>query len=119
MFLIEQEISAILYTGDIRAEPWWVNSIVRNPVIIPYVTGLRHLDKIYLDTTFASSFGSGDKIYQEFKSKAEGLRELIEKVLAYPPDTVFHFNSWTFGYEGVWIGLAAALKSRVGFVSRT
>src|SRR5271155_5383371 len=30
MFLIEGDGKAILYTGDVRAEPWWVSSISRN-----------------------------------------------------------------------------------------
>ena len=34
MFLIEGNGKAILYTGDIRAEEWWVNSIVQNLSLI-------------------------------------------------------------------------------------
>jgi hypothetical protein len=40
MFLIEGDDKAILYTGDIRTETWWVNSIVQNPVLAPYAHGL-------------------------------------------------------------------------------
>ena len=129
MFLIENETKAVLYTGDIRcklhsrhdgivysiiktcnlAEPWWINSLVRNPVILPYTHGLKRLDKIYLDTTFASKTAH----CRRFPTKADGLKELLEKVSKYPTDTVFHLHAWTFGYEDVWIALSSALRSQV------
>jgi DNA cross-link repair 1C protein len=109
MFLIEGDGKAILYTGDIRAEPWWVNSLVRNPVLIPYTLGDERLDCVYLDTTFASK----DDIYQDFPAKATGLQELLQKVNQCHPKTVFYFRSWTLGYEDVWLVLSAALRSQV------
>ena len=109
MFLVESLSTAILYTGDIRAEPWWVNSICQNPVMVPYASGIKRLNKLYLDTTFASLGGR----YRDFPEKAVGLRELILEVLKYPEDTVFHINSWTFGYEAVWTALASVLRSQV------
>lgn len=109
MFLIEGDGKAVLYTGDIRAEPWWVNTLVRNPILIPYTLGGKRLDKIYLDTTFARA----DNVCHSFPSKADGLAELLQKVAKYPKDTVFYFRAWTFGYEEVWVALSAALNSRV------
>ncbi|OAL35746.1 hypothetical protein AYO20_04896 [Fonsecaea nubica] len=109
MFLIEGDGKAILYTGDIRAESWWVNSIVQNPVLLPYACGLKCLDCIYLDTTFATR----DEPYSDFPTKAEGLRELLGKVMQCPPDTVFYFRAWTLGYEKVWIALSNILQSRI------
>jgi hypothetical protein len=109
MFLIEGDGKAILYTGDIRAETWWVNSIVQNPTLAPYALGICQLDCIYLDTTFATTRNP----YRTFPSKADGIKELLEKVGQYPDDTVFYFHSWTFGYENVWIALAAFLKSQI------
>ena len=91
------------------AEPWWVNSMVRNPVVIPYTHGHKRLDKIYLDTTFATK----KDIYRKFPAKSAGLAELLEKVSKYPKDTVFHFNAWTLGYEDVWIALSNFLRSQV------
>ena len=96
-------------TKWIAAESWWVNTIAREPVLIPYTTGLRDLDNIYLDTTFATKKDP----YRHFPTKAEGLQELLKKVAAYPDNTVFHFNAWTFGYEPVWTALATALRSQV------
>lgn len=109
MFLIEGDGKAILYTGDIRSEPWWVHHVARSPVLIPYTFGGHRLNKIYLDTTFATK----DDIYREFPSKAEGLRELLEKVEAYPSDTIFYFSAWTLGYEDVWVALSNCLKAKV------
>jgi len=110
MFLIEDERKAILYTGDIRSEPWWVNQLVRNPVVVPYTTlGHRSLDNIYLDTTFAAE----KDVLPAFPSKAEGLAELLRKVSKYPKDTTFHFHAWTPGYEEVWIALSNALGTRI------
>lgn len=109
MFLIEGDGKAILYTGDVRAEPWWVKSVVQCPPLLPYACGLKRLDCIYLDTTFA---GHEDK-YREFQTKAEGLRELMKKVSGFPEGTKFYFRAWTLGYEQVWITLARQLESKV------
>ncbi|KAH9890292.1 beta-lactamase-like protein [Xylariomycetidae sp. FL2044] len=105
MFLIEGDGHAILYTGDIRSEPWFVNSIARHPAMVEYSSGLKTLDRIYLDTSIISD--------EPLQTKAEGLRELLHKVRKYPDDTIFHLQAWTYGYEEVWIALAKALKSKI------
>ncbi|KAJ5157086.1 DNA repair metallo-beta-lactamase [Penicillium canariense] len=110
MFLIEGDGKAILYTGDIRAENWWVNSLVRNPVLIPYTLAGKKLDNLYLDTTHLYSDGVPP---ETFLSKADSIAELLEKVQRFPPDTIFHLSAWTFGYEEVWVALAAALNTKV------
>lgn len=109
MFLIEGNGKAIIYTGDIRSEQWWIDSLVRNPVLIPYTMGTKRLDNLYLDTTFASRSAP----YRDFPPKGAGVNELLRKVLDYPPDTIYYFNAWTFGYEEVWVALSAFLNSRI------
>ncbi|KAL6713853.1 hypothetical protein ACLMJK_008347 [Lecanora helva] len=109
MFLIEDDAKAVLYTGDIRSEPWWVSSLVRNPVILPYSHNHKRLDKLYLDTTFASK----EKAFRSFPTKAAGLSELLDKVSKYPKETTFYFHAWTPGYEEVWVALSCALKSQI------
>lgn len=94
---------------SLTAESWWVDNLIRNPVLIPYTLGSKLLDKIYLDTTFATKSDA----YQTFASKAEGIRELLEKVQTYPDNTLFYLRVWTFGYEDVWLALSAALNTRV------
>ncbi|KAI5308290.1 hypothetical protein KEM55_006086, partial [Ascosphaera atra] len=103
MFLIEGNGKSILYTGDVRG------SLIRHPVLIPYTHGKRVIDSIYLDTTFAAA----RNIFRTFPSKAEGIRELLEKVEKYPSDTVFYLRVRTFGYEDVWQALASALNTQV------
>ncbi|CAG9982505.1 unnamed protein product [Clonostachys byssicola] len=105
MFLIEGDGRAILYTGDIRSEPWFVNSVQRNPAILEYTLGFKTLDKIYLDTSFIDDV--------RFPTKAEGIVELLAKVSRYPDDTIFHFQAWTYGYEDVWVALAKSLKTSI------
>lgn len=119
MFLIEgRDVNgqrrAVLYTGDVRAEDWWVASLMRHPILLPYVYAsghrpLRRLDAMYLDTTFASK----DDPYRVFPSKAEGLAELLVAVAPFPKGTKFYFDAWTFGYEEVWLALAHLLGTRV------
>lgn len=112
MFLIEGDGKAILYTGDVRAEPWWVNALARQPSLVPFTHGQkrRNLDCIYLDTTFASH----DDVHRSFPTKAEGLAELTHKLSEFvDANSVFYFRAWTLGYEDVWILLSAMLKSQV------
>jgi DNA cross-link repair 1C protein len=87
--VFEADSHAVLYTGDTRAEPWFVNALVRNPCLIEYTSGLKTLDKIYLDTSFLLDV--------PFQTKADGLRELLQKTARYPPDTIFYIQAWTFG----------------------
>ncbi|KAM5370941.1 hypothetical protein ACJZ2D_008254 [Fusarium nematophilum] len=105
MFLIEDDNKAVLYTGDIRSEPWFVNTISRSPSLIEYTSGIKALDKIYLDTSFIEDV--------PFQTKAQGMAELLRKVARYPSETVFHIQAWTYGYENVWVALSKALKSRI------
>lgn len=108
MFLIEGNDQAVLYTGDIRAEPWFVNALASNPLLVEYASNMKTLDCIYLDTSFTDDV--------PFPTKAEGLKELLQKVSKYPPNTEFHFAAWTFGYEEVWMALSRSLNSQVSQV---
>ncbi|KAK5996449.1 Protein artemis [Cladobotryum mycophilum] len=105
MFLIEGDGKAIIYTGDVRCEPWFVNSLSRNPNLIEYTYGIKSLDKLYLDTSFIEDV--------PFQTKAEGIAELLRKVSQYPKDTVFYIQAWTYGYEDVWIALSKTLNSKI------
>ncbi|KAI5923516.1 beta-lactamase-like protein [Camillea tinctor] len=105
MFLFESDNKAVLYTGDIRCEPLFVNNISRNPSIIEYTSSLKSLDCIYIDTSLLDDI--------TLQTKAEGLAELLGKVSKYPSDTIFHFHAWTFGYEDIWVALSKALNSKI------
>lgn len=110
-FLVEGDNTAIFFSGDLRAEPRWVDSLARHPQLIPYTQNprQRRLSNLYLDTTFANTLLS----YLEFCPKAEGIAELLEKIAAFPSDTNFYFHAWTFGYEDVWKALSQALNSKI------
>lgn len=60
-YLIEGPKGTVLHTGDFRAEPWFLESLSRNPFLQPYLyssdNGPLHrvLDCIYLDTACAFS----------------------------------------------------------------
>lgn len=105
MFLFEGHGKAVLYTGDVRCEPRLITAITQNPNLVEYTSGWKTLDRIYLDTSILDDF--------PLQTKAEGLRELLQKVHKYPKDTIFHFQAWTYGYEEVWIALSKALDSRI------
>lgn len=114
MFLIEGGGKAILYTGDIRSERWWIDSLLRNPLLLPYNCfegDKSRLDCIYLDTTFVAT-GREDP-FKHFPSKAEGLRELLQKIDRYPSNSFIYFDAWTFGYEDVWQLLSNYFGSQI------
>ncbi|KAL2054825.1 hypothetical protein ABVK25_005129 [Lepraria finkii] len=92
MFLVEDDAKAILYTGNIRSKLWWVNSLIRNPVVLPYTHGHKRLDKIYLDTTFATNEG----YYGQIRTKSARLAEQLE-VPNYFKETVNSLDIWVRG----------------------
>lgn len=104
MFLIESPSTAILYTGDVRSEPFLINNLARNPILSPYVSlhGLPPklaLDEIYLDTSAAS-------VRARTMSKREGVEAALKLFDMFPPDTRFFLNTWTWGWEELLRGVA-------------
>ena len=85
--------------------------IARNPAFIPYSNGIRTLDKIYLDTTNAYT----SNLQKTYGAKVDGVKELIQSISKYPADTIFHINSWTLGYEDVFLAVSTVLRSKVRF----
>ena len=109
LFLFEGQGKAVIYTGDIRAEVWWVEWLRHHPVLMPYTMGTKQLDNLYLDTSMLTS----DRSYWYIGTKAEACAQLISEMSKYPKDTVFHFDAWTFGYEEVWAAVAAHYRNRI------
>ncbi|KAH9924318.1 uncharacterized protein BXZ73DRAFT_79283 [Epithele typhae] len=57
MYLVEGSKGAVLHTGDLRAEPWFIDSLTRNPYVQKYLhaegtlsSSTPKLEAIYLDT---------------------------------------------------------------------
>lgn len=127
-YLIEGTVGgeerAVLFTGDIRAEPAWVASLRKNKALSRYLaplvpqapgvakwlsqarpTAFRMLDCIYIDT-------SGYTVSDELPSKVcpahtgrrsarlpvqtqdEAIQGLIELMTLYPSGHKFYFNTW-------------------------
>ncbi|GAA5888832.1 hypothetical protein JCM16303_002537, partial [Sporobolomyces ruberrimus] len=111
-FLFEGEVDgtfrSCLVTGDLRAEPWYLTSLLHNPQLAPYTTRfpsskgkekvredggpVKELDCIYLDT-------SNVLLNEELVTKDDAIDDLIEIMKVYPDDTKFFLNTWTWGYE--------------------
>ncbi|KAF9442259.1 hypothetical protein P691DRAFT_779488 [Macrolepiota fuliginosa MF-IS2] len=112
MYLIEGPKGAVLHTGDFRAEPWFLESLSRNPFLQPYLHSSanaplhRALDCIYLDT--ACAFSTLD-----VPTKLDATNGLIELMKLFPPNVYFYINSWTWGYEDILKAVATAFQSKI------
>ncbi|BGP51194.1 hypothetical protein JCM10450v2_007123 [Rhodotorula kratochvilovae] len=104
MFLIEGTVSgthrAVIVTGDVRIEPWWLDALKHNPLVAPYLPpggagerrAPRTLDCLYLDT-------SNVLLDEELVTKDDAIAATIDLMAQYPPETRFFLNAWTWGYE--------------------
>ncbi|EKM81504.1 hypothetical protein AGABI1DRAFT_69756 [Agaricus bisporus var. burnettii JB137-S8] len=112
MYLIEGSKGAVLHTGDFRAEPWFLESLSRNPYLQPYLEsstgGILHqsLDCIYLDTACAF-------LPLEIPSKNDATAGLIELMKLFPPNVYFYINAWTWGYEDILKAVSAAFQTKI------
>ncbi|KAH9480452.1 Protein artemis [Psilocybe cubensis] len=123
MFLVEGDRGAVLHTGDFRAEPWFLESITRNPILQPYLSPTvepqndlstesmspvlsRSLEAIYLDTACVMS-----KL--KIPTKADATAGLIELMKLLPSSTYFYINSWTWGYEDILKAIAREFQSKI------
>ncbi|KAG6909517.1 hypothetical protein DXG01_017074 [Tephrocybe rancida] len=112
MFLIEGSEGAILHTGDFRAEPWFLESITRNPFLRPYLahrgdsTNTKTLKAIYLDTASVLSTLS-------VPTKNSATSGLIELMGRFPDTTYFYLNTWTWGYEDVLKAVSLRFNSPI------
>lgn len=109
MFLFESAKAAVLYTGDLRAEEWYVNSLSHHPSLTPYYNGMTHLDCMYIDTTFAYR----GQPYIDIPPNAYGIQSLINLLERYSENTIFIFNTLTIGYEMVWVAIASRFKTQI------
>lgn len=118
-FLVEGDKGAVLHTGDFRAEPWFLESIRRNPILQQYLapsdtprqhssryTVSKRLETIYLDT--ACMFGMED-----VPPKDEAVSSLLRLMEYYPKSTRFFLNFWTWGYEDLYKGIARHFQAKV------
>lgn len=112
------------------AEPWWVQSLANTPILSPYIAGIRFLDCLYLDTTFASLNEHTRKFPQRvgplawqpdqlgcFDSRVDSIHEEISKIHHLPLQRmdiwVAHCYTTNFSYEDLWVAVAAAFGYKV------
>ncbi|KAF9438603.1 hypothetical protein BGZ76_006502 [Entomortierella beljakovae] len=91
MFLIQDDRSSILYTGDARNELLDLQALSNWPVFSP---SAQRIDRLYLDTTYC---------HQEF----------LEIPSRRPRLAHYYIDTWTFGYEDIWIALSKAFRSKI------
>ncbi|KAF8653242.1 hypothetical protein AX16_004070 [Volvariella volvacea WC 439] len=139
MFLIEGAKGSILHTGDFRAEPWFLESLKRNPHLQPYLAPKRpnHMRSGTGVGGSATASAADEKanttkritpnltleaIYLDTASllsnigiptKEAAVSGLIEMMQMYPPTTYFFINAWTWGYEDILKGIATAFQCQI------
>ncbi|KAG2734565.1 hypothetical protein G9P44_002571 [Scheffersomyces stipitis] len=109
MFLIENRRASVLFTGDIRAETWWVNSLAKSPFLFPYTIGAKVLDQLYIDTTFSYR----GEPYVEIPENNEGIKVIIEMLKNFPindPEIQFCFMDSTSGFEEAWVQIISSIE---------
>lgn len=113
MFLIKSDTAAVLFTGDLRAERWWVQRLPKNVHLLPYTTGLEVLDNIYLDTTFAYR----GEPYIEIPHNHDGVAMVVSLLRKYPKDadTEVYFRDHVLGFDEAWSQVVEMVGGRVHF----
>ncbi|KAL6308244.1 hypothetical protein BKA93DRAFT_868915 [Sparassis latifolia] len=129
MYLVEGAKGAVLHTGDFRAEPWFLESLSKNPYIQQYIAAspsslplrpyengklneyghlgvVKTLEAIYLDT--ACLLGT-----LNIPTKDEATSGLVSLMSIFPPTTLFFINAWTWGYEDIFKAVARTFRSKI------
>ncbi|KAI0357562.1 hypothetical protein OH77DRAFT_1476305 [Trametes cingulata] len=122
MFLVEGVKGAVLHTGDLRAEPWFLESLRHNPFIQRYIddadtscrtsrcsspaTSLPKLEAIYLDTACLLN-------NYDVPTKANAASGIASLMACYPETTRFFLNVWTWGYEEIYKAVARVFGAKI------
>lgn len=123
MFLIETNenlkesnlnMRSILYTGDIRLEPFVIEGLKQDIHLSPYVINCKNiLNCIYLDTTFA---------YRDYNidipPNSQSIQYLINLIELYPERTKFYLSETITGFEEIWLALQEKFGSGCLIFSR-
>ncbi|KAI5986181.1 beta-lactamase-like protein, partial [Pisolithus albus] len=118
MFLIEGPRGSVLHTGDMRAEPWFLSSLARNPFLQRYLADSAEnlnvlvAQAIYLDT---ASLLSITMVPTKASCAHCAVRGLVELIAMFPTTTYFFINSWTWGYEDILKGISLAFHCKIHF----
>ncbi|KPV71502.1 uncharacterized protein RHOBADRAFT_56545 [Rhodotorula graminis WP1] len=141
MFLIEGVVAgthrAVLITGDVRIEPWWLDALRHNPLVEPYLppphaqpgsrprTVQAHVEGPSSGTSAKAHRGRAralDCVYldtsnvlldEELVTKDQAVAAAVDLMAQYPPETRFFLNTWTWGYEELLKGVHRAFGDEI------
>jgi hypothetical protein len=141
MFLISSPLppyTAVLHTGDVRADEGFLQALIRNPLVQPFLNryplsgvgaGLNCIPQT-LDPLSTNAVSRSrpklsrrlDRIYLDtsavigtcdMPSREEAISGLIQLIELYPSETIFHLHCWTFGYEEVLKAIARVFDEQI------
>ncbi|KAF9428274.1 hypothetical protein BGZ94_002905 [Podila epigama] len=104
MFMLQDDRSCILYTGDTRNEAIDLATLKTMPLFSP---GAPKIDCLYLDTTCCHP------ALREFPQREHAISDLVTFITHRPRLAHYYFDAWTFGYEQVWVALSRAFGTKV------
>ncbi|KAF9926969.1 hypothetical protein FBU30_003611, partial [Linnemannia zychae] len=104
MFLIQDDRSCILYTGDARNEATDLQGLRTMPI---FSSSIQSIDRLYLDTTCCHP------AFEKFPTRDQAISDLIIFINRRPRLAHYYIDAWTFGYEDVWIGLSKAFNTKI------
>ncbi|KAF9291169.1 hypothetical protein BGZ68_004874 [Mortierella alpina] len=104
MFLLQDDRSCILYTGDARNEAVDLQGLNTMPI---FTSTTQQIDRLYLDTTCCHP------AFKEFPSRDLAISDLITFINRRPRMAHYYIDAWTFGYEDIWIALSRAFHTKI------
>ncbi|KAF9941318.1 hypothetical protein BGZ67_005369 [Mortierella alpina] len=104
MFLLQDDRSCILYTGDARNEAIDLQGLSAMPI---FTSTTQRIDRLYLDTTCCHP------AFKEFPSRDLAISDLITFINRRPRMAHYYIDAWTFGYEDIWIALSRAFHTKI------
>ncbi|KAF9955668.1 hypothetical protein BGZ72_003518 [Mortierella alpina] len=104
MFLLQDDSSCILYTGDARNETVDLQGLSAMPI---FTSATQRIDRLYLDTTCCHP------AFKEFPSRDLAISDLITFINRRPRMAHYYIDAWTFGYEDIWIALSRAFHTKI------
>ncbi|KAF9115375.1 hypothetical protein BGX27_007994 [Mortierella sp. AM989] len=104
MFLLQDDRSCVLYTGDARNESLDLQGLGNMPI---FSSSTQDIDRLYLDTTYCH------QEFIEFPSREFVISDLITFINRRPRLAHYYIDAWTFGYEDIWIALSKAFNTKI------
>ncbi|CAO3564817.1 unnamed protein product [Mortierella alpina] len=104
MFLLQDDRSCVLYTGDARNEAVDLQGLRAMPI---FTSATQRIDRLYLDTTCCHP------AFNTFPSRDLAISDLITFINRRPRMAHYYIDAWIFGYEAIWIALSRAFHTKI------